>query len=446
MPEYTQPSRESDEISRSTRRKVAWRALPLLFLLYVIAYLDRANVGFAKLKMQDDLAFSETVFGIGVGLFFIGYIFLEIPGALLVEHWSARKWFTRILVTWGLCSMAMALVETPTQFYVARFLLGLAEAGFFPGVIVYFSHWFPRPDRARAMSAMLVGIPLSLALGAPVSAVLLEQDWFGLKGWQWVFMIEGAPAVLLGVALPWLLTDRPRHAKWLTLEEREWLESTLEVERRATSTESLTLKQTLGLRNVWSLALTLFFTNIGGYVFVFWLATIVKGLLAANGGAPTDRAVLLWTGAVYLCGLAGVVVSGWSSDRTGERKGHCIVGQLGGALFLALAVTLDLPWLGVFALLCVGGFFAMFWFTPFWVLPTQTLASSAAAIAIGTINMCGNIAGAIGSPIVGTIKDAGGGDAAAMLFVAACFVLGALFVSMVRVPPRRVVEERVSRE
>ncbi len=216
MPDLDPTPDDLDDVARSCRRKVALRILPLLFLLYVIAYLDRANVGFAKLRMQQDLGFSETVFGLGVALFFIGYIFLEIPGALLVERWSARKWFARILITWGFCSMAMALVQTPTQFYVARFLLGLAEAGFFPGVIVYFTHWFPRKDRSRAMSAMLLGVPLSMAFGAPVSAVLLEQDWLDLKGWQWVFLVEGAPAVLLGIAVPFLLPDRPRDAKWLT--------------------------------------------------------------------------------------------------------------------------------------------------------------------------------------------------------------------------------------
>src|SRR5438067_7702116 len=186
-----------DPAAATARRKVARRVLPLLLALYVVAYLDRANLGFAKLQMQGELRFSDRVFGWGAGLFFAGYLVLEVPGALLVEHWSARKWFARILVTWGACSMGMALVGTPTEFYLARFLLGLAEAGFFPGVIVYFTHWFPRKDRARAMTGMLVGIPISLALGARVSAVLLAQDWFDLHGWQWVFIVEGAPAVLL---------------------------------------------------------------------------------------------------------------------------------------------------------------------------------------------------------------------------------------------------------
>src|SRR5947209_20152122 len=180
------------------RRKVACRILPLIFVLYVIAYLDRANVGFAKLRMQEALQWSDDVFGWGFGIFFVGYIFLEIPGALLVEHWSARKWFTRILITWGICSMAMAWVQTPLQFYLARFCLGLAEAGFFPGVIVYFTHWFPRAERARAMAGMVLGIPLSLALGSQASGWLMEHSWFGVDGWQWMFLFEGVPAVLLG--------------------------------------------------------------------------------------------------------------------------------------------------------------------------------------------------------------------------------------------------------
>src|SRR5437879_5941048 len=206
------------------RRKVAWRVLPLVFLLYIVAYLDRANVSFAKLAMADDLKFSDEVFGIGFGIFFIGYLILEIPGALLVEHWSARKWFARILISWGFVSALTALVKTPVQFYAARFLLGVAEAGFFPGIIVYFSHWFMGRDRARALSGLVMAVPFSLALGAPVSALLLEVNWLGLPGWKWLFLLEGLPAVALGVATLFLLDDRPRHAKWLTPDDRDWLQ------------------------------------------------------------------------------------------------------------------------------------------------------------------------------------------------------------------------------
>lgn len=434
MPDPDPTAAERDEIARRARRKVAWRVLPLLFLLYVVAYLDRTNISAAKLKMKDDLEFSEAVFGWGIGLFFIGYLFLEIPGALLVERWSARKWFARILVSWGACSMAMALVETPMQFYLVRFLLGLAEAGFFPGVIVYFTHWFPRKDRARALTGMLVGIPISLSLGAYLSGWLLEQSWFDLKGWQWVFVAEGMPAVLLGVVVPFILTDRPHQAKWLTREEREWLESTLEAERRATAVSAMKMREALKLRTVWLLALGIFATNIGGYAFAFWLPTSVKGLLGATGRDASDSNVLNWSSLVYLCGLAGVLLSGWSSDRTRDRKWHCIAGQLGAGTFLALSAIPGQSWEAVFAWLCLAGFFANFWYSPFWVLPTLSLTLSAAAVAIGFINMCANLAGFAGSGAVGEMRKAGLGDTVCLLFLASSFAVGAVFVSMVRVP------------
>ena len=438
-PRMSQPGRapvpDADPVAASARRKVAWRLLPLLLAVYVVAYLDRANVSFAKLRMAKDLDFGDDVFGWGFGLFFAGYMFLEIPGALLVEHWSARKWFARILMTWGFCSMGMALVETPEQFYLARFLLGVAEAGFFPGVIVYFTHWFPRRERARAMRVMLIGVPLSLAFGTQATAVLLNQGWFGLKGWQLVFVVEGAPAILLGIAVPFLLTDRPRQARWLTPAERDSLEGTLEAERRDADTAAgkLTLWQALRLPAVWLLALGIMATNLGGYALVFWLPTAVKGLLTASALPTTDNDILNWTGVIYLCGLAGVLVSGWSSDRTGDRKWHCVAGQVGAGVFLALSVVPGQPWAAVFFWLCLTGFFAYFWITPFWVLPTLTLTSSAAAVSVGLINMCANLAGLVGSPVIGEMKAAGWTDAACLLLLAGCFALGGVFVGLVRV-------------
>src|SRR6185436_3236865 len=195
------------------RRKIAWRILPFVFLLYIVAYLDRANVGFAKLRMDHDLKFSEEVFGLGIGIFFIGYLFLEIPGALLVERWSARKWFVRILISWGFVSALTAFVHTPMQFYVARFLLGVAEAGFFPGIIVYFTHWFTSRDRGRALAGLVMAVPFSLALGAPVSGLLMQINWLGFAGWKWLFILEGLPAVVLGVATIFVFKDRPRDAR-----------------------------------------------------------------------------------------------------------------------------------------------------------------------------------------------------------------------------------------
>lgn len=425
-----------DDLPRRVRRKVLLRIIPLLFLLYIISYLDRANAGFAKLQMEEKLQFPAEVFGWGLGLFYVGYLLLEIPGALIVEHWSARKWFTRILLTWGACSMATALVREPWQFYLARFLLGLAEAGFFPGVIVYFTHWFPRAERARAMSGMLLAVPGSLALGAAVSAVLLRQDWFGLDGWQWVFLIEGAPAILIGLALPFLMTDRPRDARWLTVREREWLEATLAAERRETAAAAgqMTLGQALRLPTVWLLALGILFTNLGGMGLVFWLATMVKGFLGKGATVPADDSeVLVWTGGVYLCGILGVVISGAVADWTGQRKWCCVVAQVAAGVFLVASAVPGQPWPLVYLWLCVAGFFANSWFTPYWVLPTLALTSSAAAVSIGVINISANVPGFLSNTIMGKMQAAGLSDSARLMFLAGGFVLGGLFVGMIRV-------------
>lgn len=403
--------------------------------MYVIAYLDRANAGFAKLQMETDLGFSPRVFGFGLGLFFIGYLLLEIPGALIVEHFSARRWFTRILITWGACSMATALVETENQFYVARFVLGLAEAGFFPGVIVYFTHWFPKDVRSRAMSAMLIGVPMSLAFGAFASALLLQLDWFGLRGWQWVFILEGAPAVLLGIATPFIMTDRPRDATWLTAEERDWLESTLEAERRDTvaSGGADSLRSAVRHPAVWLLSLGIFATNLGGFGVVFWLATAVKGFLGkANAGAD-DTEVLLWTGPVFLVGIAGVLLSGWLSNRNRQWKWYCVGAQIGSGIFLMLSAIPDQPWLLRYAWLLGVGFFANSWFTPYWTLPGLALTSTAAAACIGFINMSANIPGYIANDAMGKLKEAGVSDGGCMLFLATGFLFGAVFVSLIKI-------------
>lgn len=425
----------SDPIARSCLRKVSWRLLPLLFAMYVIAYLDRANAGFAKLQMQQSLGFDPGVFGHAFGLFFVGYMLLEIPGALVVEHYSARKWFARILVTWGLCSMGTALVETESQFYLARLLLGFAEAGFFPGVIVYFTHWFPRDVRSRAMSAMLIGVPASLAFGAFASAPILTLDWLGLNGWQWVFIIEGAPAVLLGVAMPFLLTDRPANATWLAPEEREWLETTLANERQATVAAGGANKLREAVRHptVWFLALGIFFTNLGGYGVVYWLATAVKGFLGVADERIDNTSVLLWTAPVFLMGIAGVVLSGWLSNRHRQWKQYCVVAQIASGVFLMLSAIPDQPWALRYSwLLCVG-FFANSWFTPYWSLPSLALTSSAAAAAIGFINMFGNIPGYLSNRVMGQMQKAGFSDGSCMLFLAGGFIVGAVFVSRVRV-------------
>lgn len=429
------PTAEAAVDPRVVRRKVARRIVPLLFVLYIVSYLDRANVGFAKLQMSKLPGFTDAVFGWGFGIFFVGYLLLEIPGALLVEHWSARKWFARILITWGFCSMGMALVRTPWQFYLARFLLGLAEAGFFPGVIVYLTHWFPRAERGRALAGLVLAVPVSLVVGAWASGTLLEVNWFGAPGWQWVFLAEGLPAVALGVAVPFVMTDLPRQARWLSPAEREWLEGTLEAERRATAAAGgVTLWQALRSPAVWLLALGILATNTGGYALGLWLPTAVKNFLISTRGAAADSDVLYWTCPVFACGLAGVWLSGQSSDRSGDRKWHCVAGQVLTGVALAGSVLPGQSWGVVFAWLCLVGFFAFSWPSPFWVLPTLTLSSSAAAVSIGFINICANVAGIIGNPVVGQMKTAGLDDRACLLFLAGCYAVGGAVIALIRVP------------
>ena len=387
-----------DAIARSTRRKIAWRILPLLFLLYVIAYLDRANIGFAKLKMSQELAFSDTVFGIGVSALLRRLPVPRNPGRTAGRALECTevvrphpRHLGRLLDGDG---------AGPTrrgEFYLVRFLLGLAEAGFFPGVIVYFTHWFPRRDRSRALSAMLIGMPISLSLGAYLSGWLLEQHWLDLTGWQWVFLVEGAPAVLLGCrrAVP---AHRPpatravAHAGRARLARRDAGGGT-PGNRRG---QSIRTRDALRLRTVWLLALGIFATNIGGYAFVFWLPTVVKGLLAATGRDASDPNVLNWSSLRLPVRAGGRALSGWSSDRTGDRKWHCVAGQVGtgavpGAQHCRRAsrgarVRLAVPGRVLRELLvyAVLG------------LPTLTLTLSAAAVAIGFINMCANLAGWVG--------------------------------------------------
>jgi ACS family tartrate transporter-like MFS transporter len=410
------------------RRKVAWRILPLVIVLYLISYLDRANVGFAKLRMAQDLRFSEEVFGLGIGIFFIGYLILEIPGALLVERWSARKWFARILITWGFISAATAFVETPLQFNAARFFLGVAEAGFFPGIIVYFTHWFPVHLRGRAMAGLIVAVPFSLALGAPISALLLDVHWLGLRGWQWLFILEGLPAVIMGVVTFFLLTDRPRDAKWLSEEERAYLEEELSEEARSKDAiRKLSVWQALQIRDVWLLALSIFATNTGGYALGFWLPTTVKSL---SGGS--DRSSLIYSALFYLCGLAGVIYSGFASDRSGRHKLHCAAAMLAAGILLGISSITGQPFWLVMMWLCFTGLAAYQWPSPFWALPTLTLTASAAAVSIGFINIFANLAGYLGNHLLGWMRHNGATDSQCLLFLASCYVLGALIVSFVR--------------
>ena len=345
-----------------------------------------------------------------------------------MEHWSARKWFARILITWGLISSATAFVKTPMQFYIVRFLLGLAEAGFFPGIIVYFTHWFSSHDRARAMSGLILAVPCSLALGAPVSGLLLNLSWLGLVGWQWLFVIEGLPAIVLGIVTLVCMTDRPRHAKWLTAAERDYLEGVLAAESHAKDAlGKVTIWQALRERNVWLLAFGIFVANTGGYALTFWLPTTVKSI-----SGSTVQATLYYSGLFYTCGIVSVLFSGQSSDRSGDRKWHCVAGLAATAVFLIGSTIPGQPFAIVMSWLCFTGLAAFFWPSPFWALPTLTLGASAAAVAVGFINMCANVAGYLGNHLLGWMRTRGFGDSACLVFLASCYLLSAVILSFLK--------------
>jgi len=409
------------EIGAQTRRKIAWRILPFVFLLYIIAYLDRANVAFAKLSMSADLGFSEAVFGFGAGIFFLGYFLLEIPGALIVERWSARRWMARILVSWGVFTILVGLVRSHTHFYVARFLLGAAEAGFFPGIIVYLTHWFPAQDRARAMGGFIMAAPLSLTLGAPLSGLILNLRWWGLPGWRWVFILEGIPAVVFGLITLGYLTDHPRQARWLETEEKNWIEARLLAEKKEIrKARPLTFGQTLRQRKVLLLCLAHFFANIGGYGFIVWLPTIVNKVGKLSAATANAASALPFALAVLSVWLAG-----YSSDRSGERRLHACIAFLAAGLFFFLATRPGLPFSQAMFWLSLTGAAVYAWCPPFWVLPTLIAEGPAAAGAIGMINSIGNLGGFVGPSVVGYLLTTNHSYSVAVGFLSVCYCIAA---------------------
>ncbi len=400
----------------SARRKAFRRLLPILFVSYLIAYIDRNNVAVAKLNMREDLVwFNEAVFGFGTSLFFWGYFLLEIPGSLMVEKWSARKWICRIMVTWGIIAALTAAVTAPWHYYSVRFLLGLAEAGFFPGVIVYLTHWFPHRDRAKALSLFLVATPLaqminplvarvvlpfgstSVVNGEPVSHPLI----LGLEGWQWLYVMWGIPAVALGVIVFFFLTDRPRQAKWLTPEEREALESALEEERaQVRAGRRMSLWEAFSHPKVLKLTLAYFSVVTCSYGMEYFMPSILKEWYNLDI-KPLMLFIILPPTVALLAQLA----CGWSSDHFKERRFHAVVPLVIGACAVAaLPFTKGSVWVTV-GLMMVG--FAGFkgYMPAFWSLPNIFLVEAVAAASIGLINSVGNLGGFVGTWIMGELRE-----------------------------------------
>ena len=413
-------------ITRVTRRLVAFA-----FVCYVVAYVDRVNIGFAASALQRDLHLSATAYGIGAGLFFLGYCVFEIPSNLLLERVGARRWIARIMIVWGLVSMATMFVRDGTSFYVARVLLGVAEAGFFPGMVLYFTYWIPASERARTGALFMMAAPIAIIVGAPVSEALLALDGRGgLAGWQWLFLVEGAPAVLLGLAALRILTDRPEHASWLRPAEREWLTTKMESERQARATVGEhAFSAALRSPKVWLLAAIYFLNTLVTYGVFLWLPKIVRDL---SGSGGWKLSVL--TSIPFVAALIGMFVIGRHSDRTRERKKHvaaCALTAATGLLF-ASAFTHDLRWLILsFTLSQIGQRSVI---SVFWAIPPIVLAGTAAAGGIALINAVGNLGGFFGPSVMGSIYDATGGYGGGFLVLAAALVTEAALVLSLRLP------------
>lgn len=432
------PTPDRSPLDRA-RNKAYWRLLPLLFVCYVIAYVDRANVSLAKLTMAKDLPdFDNAVIGFGAGMFFWGYILLEIPGTLLVERWSARRMMSRIMVTWGIMAALTAAVTTPMQFYCVRFALGLAEAGFFPGVIVFLTHWFPNRDRSRAVAWFLIATPVAQIVSPKISHLLLRigtdeviggvtihhPEILGMEGWQWMYIFWGVPAVILGFVVLFVLPDRPRDAKWLTDEEREALEQQLQLEKAQRSKgKRMTLGEAFRNPKVLLLAVAFCCSVTANYGYEFFFPSILKAWYSLNLNEITWLVIL--PPCLALCSQLFV---GWNSDRTGERRCHAAFSIIIGLIALGLAPLTQGNL--VLTIICFMVFFAgVKGYQPaFWALPSLFLTESAAAACIGLINSIGQIGGFMGPYLLGSIEKNTGSFAIGIYVLTASMAVSATII------------------
>jgi MFS transporter, ACS family, tartrate transporter len=421
-----------------TRRKINRRLVPFLFCLYTIAFLDRVNLSYASLEMTKELNFSNQVYGLGAGIFFFGYWLLEIPGAVLVERWSARKWISRIMISWGLAASLTGLIHTRNEFYSARFFLGVAEAGFFPGVVVYLTHWFRAGDRAKALAGLLVGYPVSQVVGAPLSAALMNIHWLGWRGWRWLLILEGVPAIIAGVVVLFYLTDRPKNAGWLTVEERAWITDELEQEKRSlTATQKASFWRVFFEPQVLLLTAIWFFSLSVGNAFTLWLPKIVQRL---SGYSPVVTTLV--SAIPFLAALPFTLIVGWNSDRTGERRWHtagCILLAAGG---LALSRVADNIPMGIFSLtIAAMGISARQ--APFWSVSSSLLAGTSSAVAIAVISSFGQLGGFAGPYIVGFLTDRTGTYAAGTFYLIGSAVIAVVLMLLLK-PQKRTPSPSVS--
>ncbi|AXI40430.1 MAG: MFS transporter [Bacillaceae bacterium] len=431
-------------LEKQTVRKVTRRIIPFVFFLYIISYLDRANIGYAALEMNDALGLTSQVFGLATGIFFIGYFLFEVPSNILMEKFGARVWIARILITWGIISMATGFVQEASHLYIIRFLLGVAEAGFFPGIVLYLTYWFRAKDHAKTIAMLMSAIPVSYIIGAPLSTWIMDNiHWFNVEGWRWMFLIEGAPAVIFGIVTLFYLADKPEDAKWLTEEEKNWLIAELEKERvkeadgKKGSAKHSGHIEALRDAKVWYFAI-IYFVYIAGTLGVsYWMPQIIDGMSASLSNTQIGLIATI----PYI--VATIAMNWWSvrSDRKGERWLHAALPLLVGAITLIGAgVTLQ-PVLGMlFITLSLTGMYC--YKGPFWALPTTMLNPAQAAVGIAVVNSIGNLGGFIGPYAVGALKDLTGGTSAGLYFLSGLLVFAFFMLLVKREKPRADIQKQ----
>ena len=408
--------------------RVTWRLLPLLFICYVAAYLDRVNVGFAKLQMLNDLKFSEAIYGLGAGIFFLGYFIFEVPSNLALHRFGARKWIARIMISWGVISGCMVFVQTPTSFYVLRFLLGVAEAGFFPGIILYLTYWYPAARRAKVTSLFMTGIPMAGVIGGPLSGWILSafDGFHGVAGWKWLFVIEAVPSVVLGVVVLLVLKDRIADAPWLSDRDKQMLQRNIDAD--GAKVEDHSASGAFRNPKVWILSAAYFGFIMGLYGVGFWLPSLVK----ASGISNTTTIGFL-VAIPYAAAVVCMIWTSRNSDRTGERRWHIAIPAVAGAIGLVASTLVPQTPLWAIVTLTVATMGILTGLAQFWCLPPAFLGGAAAAAGIALINSVGNLAGFVSPFIVGWIKDVTGSTNNGLFVIAASLLVGgAIVLSMSR--------------
>lgn len=417
------PNTASNRTGDALYRKIAWRIMPIVVIAYIVAYIDRVNVSFAKLQMLGDLKFSESVYGVGAGIFFLGYFAFEVPSNIMLHKVGARLWICRVIVTWGIVSGLTALVHTPTQFYMARLLLGVAEAGFFPGMVLYLTYWFPAHRRASMVALLMAGNPVSGIIGGPLSGFILRHfaNTKGIAGWQWLFIVEAVPAILLGAVIYLFLDNRVVDAKWLSDSERATVAS--EIQAEAVSKTHVSIRSVFTSPKVWLFGAIFFGMEIGSYAIGFWQPTIIR-----QTGVKDAFNIGLLTTIPYTCALVCMMFTGRHSDKTRERRWHVVVPNLVAAIgFTLCALAGNNTPLSMFGLvLAVSG--VITGLSMFWALPTSILGGSAAAAGIALINCTGNLGGFVSPTILGYLKTITGSLNSGLFLVAACMIASSVLI------------------